>query len=47
LANISSLKSLTIHTKAGLPFHLDGESLVLTTDKIDICILPASLQVIK
>jgi YegS/Rv2252/BmrU family lipid kinase len=46
-ATISSLKSLTLHTKAGLPFHLDGESLVLTTDKIDIRILPASLQVIK
>jgi YegS/Rv2252/BmrU family lipid kinase len=47
LASISSLKSLTLHTKAGLPFHLDGESLVLTTDKIEIHILPASLQVIK
>ncbi len=47
LASISSLKSLTLHTKTGLPFHLDGESLVLSTDKIDIHILPASLQVIK
>ena len=47
LAEISCIKSLTIHTKSGIPFHLDGESFILETDTIKINILPASLQVIK
>ena len=47
LSEISSIKNLSIHTIAGIPYHLDGESLTLETDHIEINILPASLQVLK
>ena len=47
LAEITSVKNLSIRTRIGLPYHLDGESLQLETDLIEIKILPGSLQVIK
>jgi YegS/Rv2252/BmrU family lipid kinase len=47
LAKISSVKNLSIRTKVGLAYHLDGESLILDTNEIEISILPASLLVIK
>ena len=47
LAEISSLESLSIRTKSGIPYHLDGESFLLETDQIEVKILPGSLQVIK
>ena len=47
LVTISSVKSISIQSKAGIPYHLDGESLSLPTDQIEISILPAALQVIK
>ena len=47
LVSISAIQSLHIHTKVGLPYHLDGESLLLESESIEISILPSSLLVVK
>jgi YegS/Rv2252/BmrU family lipid kinase len=47
LVTISSVQSLQIHTVPGIPYHLDGESLILESGKIEITLLPSSLLVVK
>jgi YegS/Rv2252/BmrU family lipid kinase len=47
LVTISSVQSLQIHTVPSIPYHLDGESLILESGKIEITLLPSSLLVVK
>lgn len=47
LVTISSIKSLQIDAPVGIPYHLDGESLLLHSGTIEITILPSALLVIK
>jgi len=47
LVTISKVKSMQFHTSQVLPYHLDGESLLLEPGTIEIQILPASLLVVK
>jgi YegS/Rv2252/BmrU family lipid kinase len=47
LVTISSIQTLELEATKGLPFHLDGESLTLTSNKVEISILPSALLVVK
>lgn len=47
LVTIKTVKSIQFHTQIGIPYHLDGESLLLEKKSVEISILPASLQVVK
>lgn len=47
LVTISAVKSLQINAPEGIPYHLDGESLILQSGTIEITILPSSLLVVK
>jgi diacylglycerol kinase (ATP) len=47
LVAISSIKNSYIQTTKGIPYHLDGESLLLESGAIAISILPSSLCVVK
>ena len=47
LVSVSSVQTLQIEASKGLPYHLDGESLTLTSNTIEISILPAALLVVK
>ncbi|MFA9197821.1 diacylglycerol kinase family protein [Aquirufa sp. KTFRIE-69F] len=47
LVTISTIKSLHINAPEGIPYHLDGESLLLELGTIEITILPSSLLVVK
>ncbi len=47
LVKISAVKALHIQVNKSIPFHLDGESIILEKNTIDISILPASLVVVK
>ncbi|MFD3407898.1 diacylglycerol kinase family protein [Aquirufa sp. HETE-83D] len=47
LVNIKTVKSLQFHAPKGIPYHLDGESLVLENDSVEITIIPNSLLVVK
>ena len=47
LVTISAVKSLQINAPEGIPYHLDGESLLLQSGTIEITILPSSLLVVK
>lgn len=47
LVTISAVKSLQINAPKGIPYHLDGESLLLQSGTIEITILPSSLLVVK
>lgn len=47
LVKITTVKSMKFEAKKGIPYHLDGESLLLENDSVEITILPASLMVVK
>ena len=47
LVTITTIKSMKFEAKQGIPYHLDGESLLLENDSVEITILPASLMVVK
>ena len=47
LATISIVKSMQFHSSQAIPYHLDGESLLLEPGTIEISIQPASLLVVK
>jgi YegS/Rv2252/BmrU family lipid kinase len=47
LVTISTVKSLQFHSSQVIPYHLDGESLLLEPGRIEIQIQPASLLVVK
>jgi len=47
LVTINTIKSMKIEVKQGIPYHLDGESLLLENDSVEITILPSSLLVVK
>lgn len=47
LVSVSSVHTLQIEASEGLPYHLDGESLTLTSNRIEIAILPSALLVVK
>jgi len=46
-SEVSTVKSLTFHTTIGIPYHLDGESLLIENEKNSVSILPSSLLVVK
>jgi diacylglycerol kinase (ATP) len=46
-SEVSTVKSLTFHTTIGIPYHLDGESLLIENEKNLVSILPSSLLVVK
>lgn len=47
LVSVSSIHTLQIEASEGIPYHLDGESLTLTSNRIEIAILPSALLVVK
>ncbi len=47
LVSVSSVHTLQIEATEGIPYHLDGESLTLTSNRIEIAILPSALLVVK
>ena len=47
LVTISMVKSMQFHSSQAIPYHLDGESLLLEPGTIEISIQPASLLVVK
>lgn len=47
LVSVSSVHTLQIEASEGIPYHLDGESLTLTSNRIEIAILPSALLVVK
>lgn len=47
LVTISMVKSMQFHSSQTIPYHLDGESLLLEPGTIEISIQPASLLVVK
>ncbi|MHA8094110.1 diacylglycerol/lipid kinase family protein [Aquirufa lenticrescens] len=47
LVSVSSVHTLQIKASEGIPYHLDGESLTLTSNRIEIAILPSALLVVK
>jgi YegS/Rv2252/BmrU family lipid kinase len=46
-SEVSTVKSLIFHTTIGIPYHLDGESLLIENEKNLVSILPSSLLVVK
>jgi YegS/Rv2252/BmrU family lipid kinase len=46
-SEVSTVTSLTFHTILGIPYHLDGESLLIENEKNLVSILPSSLLVVK
>lgn len=46
-SEVSTVTSLTFHTTIGIPYHLDGESLLIENEKNLVSILPSSLLVVK
>jgi YegS/Rv2252/BmrU family lipid kinase len=47
LVTISAVKTLHINAPEGIPYHLDGESLLLESGTIEISIIPSSILVVK
>ena len=46
-SEVSEVTSLTFHTTRGIPYHLDGESLLVENEKNLVSILPSCLLVVK
>jgi YegS/Rv2252/BmrU family lipid kinase len=46
-SEVSTVTLLTFHTTKGIPYHLDGESLLIENEKNLVSILPSSLLVVK
>ena len=46
-SEVSTVTSLTFHTTIGIPYHLDGESLLIENENNLVSILPSSLLVVK
>ena len=46
-SEVSTVKSLIFHTTIGIPYHLDGESLLIENEKNLVSILLSSLLVVK
>jgi YegS/Rv2252/BmrU family lipid kinase len=46
-SEVSTVTLLTFHTTIGIPYHLDGESLLIENEKNLVSILPSSLLVVK
>lgn len=46
-SEVSTVTSFIFHTTLGIPYHLDGESLLVKNEKNLVSILPSSLQVVK